>query len=393
MTADATPIMAERAPNRVAGDLWVVFNLGDANARYQRFLARGRPPLKNLIESVVLHPQVVVPTEDFLSLTVLVGTLGESAVIRLLESGRLRFARLRGSICYGGGGAGLAYYEIGDPNSPFPHAAPIDAAIDWALSGLNLQSRDPLLPKLAIAATSEIVAKEISDSLRDETYRDVISDPVRHQYFWEHNRDMQRLQGIGPKEVRIYGGPDEPATGDEIDIVLAVAAANVELRLGQLVGDADLSTSAPIGHLLKTKGKRAFGAEAGESFAQLREIAGIPDVGELVLSNDVEIQKLIKLAESRDGQQFQGWFHQNCRTDAIGAAREYVKLLNEIPHIQRAPAKVLRFLITSVLGKIPILGEVASLADSFVVERLLRGPSPKYFIENLVGLSPPKKAG
>ena len=164
---------------------------------------------------------------------------------------------------------------------------------------------------------------------------------------------------------------------------MAMATANLEIRLSQLVEAQDSSTTAPIGHLLRAKAERSFGRDAAEAFTELREISNVPDVGEAVFKAGVTVEKLIRLVESPNGQQFQNWFHTHCRTDTVTTAREYASLLKEIAPIQKLPMKVIRFVATTILGKIPIAGEVAGAVDSFFIERWLEGASPKYFIEDL----------
>jgi len=378
-------------PARLAADLWAVFNFGDPNDRYRKFLSRGRPSIKQLLESLLLHPQTFIPTEDYLSLSVLVGTLGERPVLDMLESGRVKFARLRGSLAYVGNGGGLHFYEIGGSEQPNPHCAPVEEAIAWALSGLQIPLRDPALARLALQATQEVTGTSIDDSIRHETYMDVLKSPYLRNQFSLRNKDMNHLAGIGPKGIRIYGGPDVPATGDEIDTVLVLGMANIELRLADVVGAADLATASPVGHMLRAKVERAVDRDAAESFGELREIADIPDVGEAILARNSSVGDVLKLAASSDGTAFREWFHNNCRKDTVATARAYSELLKEIPGVQSVPAKVLRFLVTTGIGLIPgagaIAGPAATALDSFVLERLVQGGSPKYFIEHLSQLA------
>lgn len=61
--------------------------------------------------------------------------------------------------------------------------------------------------------------------------------------------------------------------------------------------------------------------------------------------------------------------------------------MREEPFTQTMPIRVMRFLATSSIGLHPQVGTVAGLIagalDSFVVDMLARGKSPKYFIESL----------
>lgn len=236
--------------------------------------------------------------------------------------------------------------------------------------------------------TEELTALSIMDEIRHETYMDVLKSPYLRNIFSLRNKYMDRLTGIGPDQVRLCGPSHGNWQGDEIDMVLALAAANTELRLAQFAGCSDSSTSSPVGHLIKGKAQRSFArSQAEESFVVLREIADIPDIGEGVLDKQVPIDDLLKLKHSRNGEQFRNWFHKNCRTNPIATAREYTTLLRTIPRIQSLPLKVMRFILTTAIGAVPglgqVLGGVAGAVDSFFIEKLLRGSSPKFFIEDL----------
>jgi hypothetical protein len=120
---------------------------------------------------------------------------------------------------------------------------------------------------------------------------------------------MDNLAGINPKQIRVYSGPETLREGDEIEGLLCMAAANLELRLGQLAGCPDASTLSPVGHLLKAKAERSLGGlDAAEAFAVLREIADVPDVGEGVLNKQATIGELLKVSQSRSGEQFENGF-------------------------------------------------------------------------------------
>ena len=66
------------------GDMWAVHNFAGPDRRYQSFLQNGKPRFSHLFDGLLLYDKVVVPTQDFLSLSVLVGVLGERAIIDLL---------------------------------------------------------------------------------------------------------------------------------------------------------------------------------------------------------------------------------------------------------------------------------------------------------------------
>lgn len=376
------------SPSRLfAGNMWPVYNFDDANVRYRKFCDRARPAFKAVLEGVLLHEQIVVPTDDFLSLTGLVGVLGESAVLALIEAGCLRFLRVKGALAYIGNGAGLRYFEIASPQGA-EHAfcAPMDAAIDWALSGLDRPPSNRRLRDAVLLATHEMPLRDVEQEVRHETYMDVLNSPRLRRLFALRSRDLDRLAGIAPKEVRIHGGQDSDWQRDEIAVLVALAATNLELRLLQLAECSDGSTASPVGPLLAAKAERRYGESASSGFAVLREIAGVPDLGESILQGTTTVEQLIRLRQSRNTEQFRGWFHENCRNDPVSTGREYAKLLEQVPAIRSLPARILRFIITTALGLIPggnLVGTAAGAVDSFLLEGWFQGRSAKLFIDDL----------
>jgi hypothetical protein len=371
----------------LAADTWVFYSPDHPNERVKRFSSRGRPPIKQLISNTLLYDEIVIPTQDFLGYGILVDALGERGVLDLLEAGRLKFLRVKSSICYAPGGRGLmAYGSLRKDKKPKPDMAPLNEAISWALGGSNAPTRDPLLFSLAEQNTREINMP--IQEIRHETYMDVLNSPSLREAFCLRNSDLDNLAGINLKQIRVYSGPDVNCSGDEIDTLLSIAEANLELRLRELAGCSDSSTLSPVGHLLKAKAERSLGGlDAAEAFAVLREIADVPDVGEGVLNKQATVGELLKVSRSRSGEQFRKWFHENCRDSPIATGKEYAALLRDVPRIQSMPVKVLRFIITSGLGAIPGIGLILGLAtgavDSFFIEKWLRGNFPKYFIDNL----------
>ena len=374
-----------------AGDMWAVFNFDNPNARYQKFLQKANLRFSHLFDGLLLYDDVVVPTQDFLSLTILVGLLGQKVVLDLLEGGDLRFVRLKGALAYVGNGGGLQPYAIRDKGGkPDPSFADTEQAAIWALEGLEQTKIDPALPRVVSANTTVIDAAAIADHVRHETYMDVLNSGYLRSLLSIRNTDMDHLAGIAPNEVRCYGGPDDSSKrGDEIDIVLDICAANLELRLSERAGCDDASTAAAVGHLLRGKTERTLqGRVPFESLVRLMEINGVPNVAGFVLNEPLQergaaLQSIMQVKRSRDGKAFRGWFHANCRDNPDEVAAHYIEVLKRVPAISQTPARVVRFLVTSVLGLIPALGTLSSAVDSFFIERWLRGHSPKFFIEDL----------
>jgi hypothetical protein len=369
----------------LATDFSLIFNFDDPNSRYQKFLSRGREPFKRLIENLILYDSIVIPTQDFLSITVLVGVLGEDEVIELLKAKSIQFLRSKGALAYIGNGGGVQSYLIGGPNQPLEaFCAPMDEAIDWALNGLNPKPKSRALPNLIAESTTEFEISKVAKDVKHETYMDILKSPELRSYFAIRNTDMDRLEGINPNQVRVFGGRDGNWSGDEIDTVMAITSANIELRMMEMTSADDTITENPIRVLLNAKATRTLERSSNESFTEFKEIAGLPDIGEVVLQKQISLSKIVELSKSKDANKFREWFHVNCRKDTITTAKEYSNLLKHVPLVQKFPARTLRFILTNLAGFThPAAGVGASVVDSFFIDGLLRGNSPKFFIEKL----------
>ncbi len=383
----------------LASNMWALFNFDNPNSRYQKFLSRGRPAFKSFIESIMLYDEVVVPTQDFMSLSILLGVLGERAVLDLLHADILKFARVKGAFSYVGNGGGIKSYMVykHDKVEMSPFCAPVDEALAWSIKGLNEKPKDPNIDKLVLEATFEFNASNLEEKIRHETYMDVLNSEYLRNRFALRNKDMDNLTGIQSDQLRIYGGPDADSwKGDEIDTVMLLSNVNLELFLMCTGGYDDLATVSPVGHLLKAKKERCLkDFQPATSFMHLKEIAGIPDVGEAVLGKSIKMEKLVKIRDSKNGVAFRKWFHEHCRGDIKAIAKEYIGLLKQEPVISAMPARIVRYILTTIIGVAsfanPVVGGVVShsvsAVDSFFLDRCLQGSSPKFFIEDLKQVS------
>lgn len=373
----------------LAGDMWAHLDFGNPNDRYQKFLSVGRPRFSRLLDSTMLYDKVHVPTQDFMSATILVGVLGGKAVIDLLEAGDVKFIRLRGALAYVGNGGGLAAFEIhGQKGVPHATFADDEEALDWALEGLT-QRPDPLVHRLILENTQLVKMDKIADLIKWETYQDILKSEHLRNAFAVRNVHLDQLIGIGADQLRIAESLDPAVFGDEIDTVLRVSRANLELHLAMQAGCLDSTTGTPMGHLLRGKHERVNPEQATfENYATLKVLAGIPDLSAHVLDAPVELRHyrvadLLRAKHTRDGNEFRTWFHENCRTEGAEVARCYIDLLQKTEFANSLPGKTVRFLATTAAGFLgPMVGIAAGAVDSLFGD-FLRKSSPKFFIEDL----------
>ena len=368
-----------------AANISPVYNFDNPKNRYEKFVQKSSHAFRILIHSILLYDKIVIPTQDFLTLTILVNILGEKSLIDLFKSNFIQFVRINGSLGYAGNGNCIQSFQVLDKDKKTKEAfADIEKTITWALNGSNLESDNSEILRFALEATNEIRMESFVKEIREETYNDILKSDSLSSYYSIRNKHLNSLEGVGPNQFRIFGGITGDWKGDEVDHLMSLANANLEIKLAQENECDDSSTSNQIGHILKAKAERIFeDPKTIEAFTLLQEIEGIPDIGEGFYSGQIGIAELLKIKESKNGEQFRNWFHDNSDEDPHTILKEYNALLREVPKIKSLPTRILRFIVCNIAGLIPGIGPVVSAVDSFFVESVLKGKSPKYFIDDL----------
>ena len=386
--------------NVLLGSMSCLADAGNSNERYQQFLQVGKSPFKCLIESLLLFDQIVIPTNDFMPLSLIAGVLGERALQRLLDEDAVKFARFKGSLCYLGNGGGVSVFQVGsaEHNAPIYFSAPLDEATRAAIDAVNANLDKKKTAELATRATAEFSIEV--EELRTMTYSQIKKSPrvIKAKGLV----DVRRLKGIQPNQVRLLSGVLQEGQDDDIFQVLRVAQACVEVKAAATTDCNDIYTSDQVSELFRGALTRASGsAHPGNAYVELRELADLPDVGELVLHDKDLIEGILNLRNSTAGVQFREWFQENVRTDPGYVAREYAKMLQQVPGIQSGTARTIRFLAQVGVGAASavaldaaagfVAGAAAGAIDSFLVDRMFRGSSPKVFLEKLQKLAAVQK--
>lgn len=114
------------------------------------------------------------------------------------------------------------------------------------------------------------------------------------------------------------------------------------------------------------------------------KMAGVPDLSDLLLSDQREMSRFLEVTRSVEAAAFRRWFHSKAGLDEKEIVRAYIDVLHDIPRIQRAPARTMRFIATVAAGLLHApLGVAASAVDNFVLDKLLARRWSKFFIEKL----------
>src|ERR1700737_3094542 len=255
-------------------------DLGDANARYERFLKGGAGPFKSLIESLLLFDRIVIPTNDYMPLALIVGVFGDQATSLMLESEAIQFARFAGMVCYVGNGGGIrtAKIQSGDERKYRWSSASSEEAARTALEGLNTSFDRAALRQKALKETIEFSIDVENEGFSKSVYDEVARMP--HILAATGRIELNRLPGIEPTGVRVLGSFPDIDKPDDISQVLRTAQACLGERPAGIPSCDDIFTSSQGGELFKFEMNRfSKDHDLSEGYNKLIELAELPDVG------------------------------------------------------------------------------------------------------------------
>ena len=341
---------------------------------------------RSLLEDLVLHDQILIPTPDFLTADGLALIIGEKAVIDLLEQDRLKFIRTRSSLCYvrGSEKAGsLAVFS--DPEKKKAIDSEIDESASAGLDIIDHLLKDrKKLESLLTQKTIDIPSSDILEAVRDDAMIDFRNSSTWSSHFEHVDQNMFLLPGIPKMGVRVIGMNSEPLE-DPINTLLSLVLYNSDLHLGKKFNCTSISPSFPVGDVLRLKSLRKN--DSKEALWNLFEMNSVPDFCSVDLSDYEHFNSLHRATVSKNAQTFREWFHSQKSWEEDEIIREYISVLNDVPWTERLPTKALRFLVTTGLGLVPGLepgiGLAASALEAFGFDKVFSKASPKFFINDL----------
>jgi hypothetical protein len=347
-------------------------------------LSRQTAIASKLCEELILHDQITVPCPDFLTAVGLAHVIGERGLIELLEEGRLQFIRMQGTMVYmRGNGPDGALLTMVDPDGRIANSAELPRAIELGLQAAQGRVQD--VAKLRSLLETHSVnedARFVVASAAHATYQDFRQSRHWRKFYADLDPEKLRLASVAKSSGRVLGA--KARQDDPMYILLSMAQNNIELHLAQKYECDSTSTSSPLGESIELKIARLTESKlAHQGLWRLFEVNGIPDISAALLNNKDGFAKFITLTRQQNVQDFRDWFHTVVQKDGADVVKEYVAILKSVPSVSTIPMKVIRFLVTTALGVNPLVGAAAGFLDSFVVEKILKGKSPKYFVDDL----------
>ncbi len=369
----------------VSSRLTALFNADGGHL--QRYIDRRTIITKSFCEDLILHDQILVPTQDYLAACGLILIVGEKGFIELLERDKLKFVRTSGVFGFiSGKGPG----EIGvvlDPSKQRPQDSPIEQSADAALRVIEDRIKEKKkLHEVIVRNSYSIEWTTILKAVKRESIQDLKYTQTWKSEYESNSPDFIVLPATNNVQGRVIGPGFDPKT-NVADTLLALTLYNSDLYLAEKFEVQDISPFYPIGDLLEIKKNRLLKATGySDKLWTLFEINGVPDLSQIDLTQGSNLSDLLEVVTDKNAKDFRDWFHKNQELSEKEILHEYLGVIQQVPWIQRLPSKALRFAVISVSGLVPILGLAISFFDSFIVDKLFRGRSPKFFIDDLTNI-------
>lgn len=151
------------------------------------------------------------------------------------------------------------------------------------------------------------------------------------------------------------------------------------------LGLSDISTQGVIGEAMIAR--RRIDTNSSALTSTLVHVAGIPEIGQFILNNPQSFKKFVALRDSNRAVHFRKWFHEQCnQRSQLDIAQAWAECAGAMPWTSSIQARILRLAVTTGLSLVPagpLIGAVASVADSLGVDALAGKVLAKAFITDV----------
>jgi hypothetical protein len=354
--------------------------------------------LGDFLRNCLLYDQIIIPTVDFSIVVVLASWLGPKNLLQSLRNGQIRFVRYKGAIGYVGNGNGLALFFIksdGEAARATYHdmtwesPSEVMRRLTAQYSGMAPEVFGRYWPDLTRAVLDAHVETEGHefDDVAETTYQDVLGNPLLQSTFAVRNKNLRWLQGVEPNQVRWLQAGN---MNDEVDFLLRLAQFNFESYMAEKVGAIDQTAGPAAQQVLDARHAKLIGStNVSQGFTRIQELTKMPDLS-AAAADDAALDKLWKIRDGREAQQFRQWFHANVRDKPEEAQTLFYESAVRPTLGDHGAVKTVRFLVCKAAPLVipePVTQAIASvgldLADNFLVGRFLRSTNPKIMIDKV----------
>lgn len=321
--------------------IWPRIGLDHAPTKNSELLSNGIYK-SQLATQFLLYDRILIPTNDFGIVPVLIKWFGLHNFYDLLQSNSLKFIRQNSCLGYAGNGNGLSLFTINEGNEkkfewwqkamfgPMPDALYLQ--IENSLSNFILRDQNKLHDKVMKQTTEfsmanqdfikKIVNESYSDVLRTSELKKVVTD-----YYPKGLNvvTLNRLPEVGPDQMRVSG---VEVINDPVDFILRIAEVNLEIEFSIQAQNADIFTSEKTEKILKSKIERySSGYNVINGFTKLLELNNIPNIENAIINDNLNFDDVLKARYSRNGLEFRKWLQKAKVEEARDLEKAYIDSL------------------------------------------------------------------
>ena len=167
--------------------------------------------------------------------------------------------------------------------------------------------------------------------------------------------------------------------------ILRLHELNTVVVTAGLLGANALKTDGEISVLMGKKCASVFADKLKNGVTAIQSILhkkGFPDLGELFYNQVIGLEDILKLRNSLQGKLFRYW----ALNDEYDEAQMQMDIMNSVHTVLGSKLSgAIRFVACSALGLVSsIPGIAASAIDSFILNKILNGWHPNFFLDDKV---------
>ena len=364
-----------------------------------------------LLRYLLLFDRVIIHSSRLREFSILASDLGPTGLSALLKSGTIRV------LCHALTTAQVGQSDIGGRNTPLPNGSYSFRAISTAdrkdyLHGCfqNVKTNRELTYKQSIRLKGEIASILVDpvESVRKDTEDQLLSDlrcSVPH-FVTALVLELRRDYGISVKptdltldihefnerDFRVESNLHTLMTLDEFAChkvteraLLTVGGLNQ--RMAEMNGYSAMTDFWYRDLSLLDKKLRYLAHIAPEerdrALATVLALPGLPDVAQAVSEGRFDIERFLEIRDSEDGREFRRRFRGRGPDDIALLTDRWEGLRSKLGAWIGTPrGKMVRFLVSTGAGLIPVAGLAAGAVDSFWLEKWLPRSQPLAFLQH-----------
>jgi hypothetical protein len=373
------------------------------------------------VRRLILFEQCTIESIALKEVPALVATFGPDGLLKLLDSGAVRIvcdamtagqvgqtAALK-SAARRGGPLPLGSYRLvsvgiptdGQGRKDYVHRA-LQEVHKAAISFKDVKKVKLALAPRLLTYSSEAANAGISDTKRELLDGSpVVWEAIRHVFRKETGTDpgpdpdfsVEDLGQDGDFQLSTSLGSKAGLSAEQEHKliergILALAGMNQRIRFMESF-EAVTGFQADEVELFEKKLSfvvRQVDPDAQERrFDRIATIGGLPGVDGMPAGSTIDVDRLLKLRDDVECRELRRWLRNVDSETDVEISQQFERVRERMASaIESRGGKVVRFLVTSGAGAIPVAGLVAgpamSAADAFLLEKLIGKPGPATFL-------------